>query len=140
MGVGVAQRLGSDEQSGVGVGVGGFLDEQANMSKLTPVIITNVLHKTRLDIDNRLKTLFDALKVPSSRELLSDAEPVDDETPFFCLLQAMNRVSFCYNCPVFSTRISWIFDLPVLLFSRILYICVVAMPDPASVRLFLGSN
>lgn len=40
------------------------------------------------DIDNRLKTLFDALKVPSEPSALpSGATPGSDETPFFCLLQ-----------------------------------------------------
>ena len=40
------------------------------------------------DIDNRLKTLLDALKVPASPgELPTDAVPQDDQTPFFCLLE-----------------------------------------------------
>ena len=40
------------------------------------------------DIDNRLKTLLDALKVPSSPGALpSDAIPSLDENPFFCLLE-----------------------------------------------------
>lgn len=40
------------------------------------------------DIDNRLKTLFDALKVPSEPTALPpDTRPEMDETPFFCLLE-----------------------------------------------------
>ena len=40
------------------------------------------------DIDNRLKTLFDALKMPSEPTALPrGAIPQPDETPFFCLLE-----------------------------------------------------
>jgi hypothetical protein len=41
------------------------------------------------DIDNRLKTLFDALKAPSDpSDLPRDASPTDDQQPyFFCLLE-----------------------------------------------------
>lgn len=40
------------------------------------------------DIDNRLKTLFDALKLPSEPTALPNgALPQQDETPFFCLLE-----------------------------------------------------
>jgi len=40
------------------------------------------------DIDNRLKTLFDALRVPKDKgELPSQAAPAPDEDPFFCLLE-----------------------------------------------------
>lgn len=40
------------------------------------------------DIDNRLKTLFDALKVPSEPTALpSGCAPAQDEQPFFCLLE-----------------------------------------------------
>jgi len=40
------------------------------------------------DIDNRLKTLFDALRLPKgSQELLGYDKPDDDEKPFFCLLE-----------------------------------------------------
>jgi len=40
------------------------------------------------DIDNRLKTLLDALKVPSEDTALpQEATPGEDENPFFCLLQ-----------------------------------------------------
>jgi hypothetical protein len=40
------------------------------------------------DIDNRLKTLFDSLRVPSSpSELPNQATPGTDEDPFYCLLE-----------------------------------------------------
>jgi hypothetical protein len=40
------------------------------------------------DIDNRLKTLLDALKVPNETAALPDNVPPSfDETPFFCLLE-----------------------------------------------------
>jgi len=40
------------------------------------------------DIDNRLKTLLDALKVPDSPDALPSGEtPSEDENPFFCLLE-----------------------------------------------------
>jgi hypothetical protein len=40
------------------------------------------------DIDNRLKTLLDALKVPHEANALPEgSKPAADETPFYCLLQ-----------------------------------------------------
>ena len=40
------------------------------------------------DIDNRLKTLFDALRLPSDRSQLGKhTTPLADEDPFFCLLE-----------------------------------------------------
>lgn len=40
------------------------------------------------DIDNRLKTLLDALKVPKEPTALPEDEaPLENETPFFCLLE-----------------------------------------------------
>ena len=40
------------------------------------------------DIDNRLKTLLDALKMPNEVAMLpSSATPLPDESPFFCLLE-----------------------------------------------------
>lgn len=40
------------------------------------------------DIDNRLKTLFDALRYPRElQELPKGFTPSDDEKPFFCLLE-----------------------------------------------------
>jgi hypothetical protein len=39
------------------------------------------------DIDNRIKTLLDALKMPTAGELPPQATPQAGETPFFCLVQ-----------------------------------------------------
>jgi hypothetical protein len=39
------------------------------------------------DIDNRLKTLLDALKMPGSGELPSTEAPTQGENPFFCLVE-----------------------------------------------------
>lgn len=39
------------------------------------------------DIDNRLKVLVDALKMPKIGEIPSSAKPANGESPFFCLLQ-----------------------------------------------------
>lgn len=40
------------------------------------------------DIDNRLKTLFDALRYPDKvQEIPSNKSPSADEIPFFCLLE-----------------------------------------------------
>lgn len=39
------------------------------------------------DIDGRLKTLFDALRIPLNRDEAANAEPGDDERPLFCLLE-----------------------------------------------------
>jgi hypothetical protein len=46
------------------------------------------------DIDNRMKTIFDALRVPTSRDELGGYDtPQDDEDPFFCLLEDDSLVS-----------------------------------------------
>jgi hypothetical protein len=46
------------------------------------------------DIDNRIKTLLDALKVPSEPNALpSQAVPTPDQVPFFCLLEDDNLVT-----------------------------------------------
>jgi hypothetical protein len=40
------------------------------------------------DIDNRLKTLFDSLRMPKDiSEIPSDYQQEEDENPFFCLLE-----------------------------------------------------
>jgi hypothetical protein len=40
------------------------------------------------DLDNRLKVLFDALRMPDmENELPEGAQPTDDQYPLFCLLQ-----------------------------------------------------
>jgi len=47
------------------------------------------------DLDNRIKTLFDALKVPQSIEQLpQDDQPQnDDESPFLCLVEDDSLIS-----------------------------------------------
>lgn len=41
------------------------------------------------DVDNRLKTLFDALSMPPHLSALpAGATPASDETPYFCLLES----------------------------------------------------
>lgn len=40
------------------------------------------------DIDNRIKTVIDALKIPKLSELPSNAMPEPDEDPFFVLLES----------------------------------------------------
>ncbi len=45
------------------------------------------------DIDNRLKTLFDALTMPRHQNQLPVSNPDPSETPFFCLLEDDNLVT-----------------------------------------------
>lgn len=39
------------------------------------------------DIDNRIKVLFDALRIPRGCQELAGQNPTEDENPFFCLLE-----------------------------------------------------
>jgi hypothetical protein len=45
------------------------------------------LVKSGGDIDNRIKVLFDALKMPKSGEFEPSEPPAPDEDPFYCLVQ-----------------------------------------------------
>lgn len=45
------------------------------------------------DIDNRLKTLFDALTMPRQMNALPTVAPASGEDPFFCLLEDDNLVT-----------------------------------------------
>ena len=45
------------------------------------------------DIDNRLKTLFDGLRMPKDGELVAEDAPKSHETPFFCLLEDDNLIT-----------------------------------------------
>lgn len=46
------------------------------------------------DIDNRLKTLFDALTIPRhSNQIPRNASPDENEIPFFCLLEDDNLIT-----------------------------------------------
>lgn len=44
------------------------------------------------DIDNQLKTLFDALRCPTSAEIPAGDNPSRDEDPMFCLLDDDERI------------------------------------------------
>jgi len=45
------------------------------------------------DIDNRLKTLLDSLKIPDANALPENVIPQADEQPFYCLLEDDNLVT-----------------------------------------------
>lgn len=44
------------------------------------------------DIDNRIKTLLDALKKPELNALPGGSVPTSNENPFFCLLEDDNLI------------------------------------------------
>lgn len=48
---------------------------------------------TQGDIDGQIKTLFDALRLPSNSGEAGGIGPQEDETPFFCLLEDDRLVS-----------------------------------------------
>jgi hypothetical protein len=45
------------------------------------------------DIDNRIKTLIDSLRIPNNNELPNNDSPTYNEDPFFCLLEDDSLVS-----------------------------------------------
>lgn len=45
------------------------------------------------DLDNRIKTLIDCLRIPVEKEIPRGDAPREDEDPFFCLLQDDKLVS-----------------------------------------------
>jgi hypothetical protein len=45
------------------------------------------------DIDNRMKTLFDALRMPSSAQEIGGNTPASDEDPFFVLLEDDDKIT-----------------------------------------------
>ncbi len=45
------------------------------------------------DIDNRLKTLFDALRMPEPNEKYENRQPKADEVPFYCLMSDDKLIS-----------------------------------------------
>jgi hypothetical protein len=51
--------------------------------------LSYIIDQASGDLDNRLKILFDALRMPkpNSKELPPNAVPDDTEHPFFCLLE-----------------------------------------------------
>lgn len=48
------------------------------------------------DIDNRIKTLIDALRIPKDGELPVGWEPGEDENPFHCLLED-DKLIYAFN-------------------------------------------
>ena len=45
------------------------------------------------DIDNRLKTLLDALSIPQANQIPPEDKPRDDEDPFHCLFEDDNLIT-----------------------------------------------
>ena len=45
------------------------------------------------DIDNRIKTVFDALRMPKSLDEIGHSGPQEDEDPFYCLLEDDSLIS-----------------------------------------------
>lgn len=45
------------------------------------------------DIDNRIKVLFDALRMPQDAQELTGQKPDESEDPFFCLLQDDKQIT-----------------------------------------------
>ena len=45
------------------------------------------------DIDNRLKTVFDALRIPAGPPELGGHSPAEDENPLYCLLEDDRLIS-----------------------------------------------
>ena len=45
------------------------------------------------DVDNRLKTLFDALAIPQANQIPTGDTPGEDELPFHCLLEDDNLIT-----------------------------------------------
>jgi hypothetical protein len=66
---------------------------ELNISLLRPEAPGSIITRGG-DIDNRLKTLLDAVKVPSApNDLPADIRPQTDENPFFCLLEDDNLIT-----------------------------------------------
>jgi hypothetical protein len=59
------------------------------------------------DIDNRIKTLMDGLRIPkNAAELVSHQVPSDTETPFFCLLEDDRLIT------KLAVETDWLLDKP----------------------------
>ena len=56
------------------------------------------------DVDNRLKTLIDALKVPENPDEMRGIVPTADEDPFFCV---MEKDSMICDLRVITDRLLW---------------------------------
>jgi len=86
------------EDTSIIKGVGNFQFAPLISSRLNLVAELNIvllrpgepgrIVTTSGDIDNRLKTLFDALRCPQNEQEIPNGErPQPDETPFFCLME-----------------------------------------------------
>lgn len=64
----------------------GYNVAEVQVTLLHPEPAGSILTRTG-DIDNRLKTLFDAMKMPSVAELPRGKEPGPNEIPFFCVVE-----------------------------------------------------
>lgn len=58
---------------------------------LRPEYPGNIINQTG-DIDNRLKTLFDALQIPKEDQIKKE-KPEHDEKPFYCLFEDDNLIT-----------------------------------------------
>jgi len=45
------------------------------------------------DIDNRIKTILDSLRIPENCDEVAGYYPMEGETPFFCLLESDSLVT-----------------------------------------------
>jgi len=64
------------------------------------------------DIDNRLKTLLDALQMPRAEQISPTDQPKVDEVPFYCLLEDDHLITSLrvttdrlLDCPVGGTEV-----------------------------------
>jgi len=88
----------NDTEFATKITVRGFTFVPLIAEKLTHIVQLNITFLTPEepgraitsggDLDNRLKTLLDALRVPKKEDEVPDSEvPADNENPFFCLLE-----------------------------------------------------
>jgi hypothetical protein len=85
-GLGVIRQLGAFQFAPLLAGKLNFLAE-LEITLLRPGAPGNIVQSGG-DIDNRLKTLLDALAIPPHPNALPrDIKPADGETPFFCVLE-----------------------------------------------------
>jgi hypothetical protein len=90
------------------------------------------------DIDNRVKTLFDALKMPKENEL-GGLSPQDGEDPFYCLFEDDKLIS---EVRVTTDRLLWPLDkvLRGRKFNAHLVISIKAVPTQPTSQSWIFSN
>ena len=74
------------------VNANNYLIASLDIMMLRPEEPGNVVTQSG-DIDNRLKTLFDALKIPEPGQIPARDSARDDEHPFHCLLEDDNLIT-----------------------------------------------